>query len=161
MLRCICIFKIILLKKQVPKPVWYAPALPSSLERWVYEVQLGQGQGPHLGQSNPKRNYRLGGGWTESSPEGKDLRCWWTSMSCQCVLRAQKVDGCLGCTERCGQQIDGGDSASLPLSDETSPGVLHPPLGPQTQEGHWPAGAGPEESQKDSWGGWSTCPIKT
>lgn len=69
-------------------------------------------------------------------------------MSCQCVLRAQKVDGCLGCTERCGQQIDGGDSASLPLSDETSPGVLHPPLGPSAWEGHGAAGASLEEAMK-------------
>ncbi|GAB0191451.1 cAMP-dependent protein kinase inhibitor alpha [Grus japonensis] len=30
----------------------------------------------HMGQGNPKHNYRLGREWIESSPEEKDLGCW-------------------------------------------------------------------------------------
>jgi len=50
--------------------------------------------------------------------------------------------------EECGQQVEGGDSAPLPRSSETPPGVLHPALEPPAQEGHRPVGAGPEEATK-------------
>jgi len=45
-----------------------------------------------------------------------------------------------------GQQVDAGDSASLPFSGKTPPGVLCPALEPSAQER---PGAGPEESHKD------------
>ena len=45
-----------------------------------------------------------------------------------------------------GQQVEGGDSATLLLSGETPPGVLHPSMEPSAQERH---GAGPEEGHKN------------
>ena len=43
-------------------------------------------------------------------------------------------------------QGEGGDSAPLPLSGETPPGVLRPALEPSAQDRPGAAGAGPEEA---------------
>ena len=51
--------------------------------------------------------------------------------------------------KKCDQQVKGGDSDPLLCSGETSSGVLCPALGPSTQEGHEPVGAGPEEGHKN------------
>jgi len=50
--------------------------------------------------------------------------------------------------EKCGQQVEGGDSAPVLRSGETPPGVLRPAMEPSTQEGHESVGAGPEEATK-------------
>jgi len=47
--------------------------------------------------------------------------------------------------EKCGQQVQGGDSASLLHSGKTPPGALRPALEPPVQEGHRAVGVGPEE----------------
>lgn len=51
-------------------------------------------------------------------------------MTWQCELPFQKHKYILGCTKKdCGQQDEKGDSPPLLHSQETPPGVLHPPLG--------------------------------
>jgi len=105
----------------------------------------------HLGQGNPRYQYRLGDEEIERSPAKKDFR----------VLMDEKLDmtTCARCREsqpysglhqeKHGQQDEGGDSAPLLRSGQTLPGVLRPALEPSAQEGHGADGAGPEESHKD------------
>jgi len=48
--------------------------------------------------------------------------------------------------KQCGQQVEGGDSAPLLHSDDSSPGVLCPSLKPSAQDRHGPVGAYLEEA---------------
>jgi len=50
--------------------------------------------------------------------------------------------------KQCGQQVEGGDSAPLLHSGETSPGVLHPALEPSAQKRHGAVGAGPGQGHQ-------------
>ena len=51
--------------------------------------------------------------------------------------------------EKCDQQGEGGDSAPLLCSPETSPAVLRPVLEPSAQGGQGAVGEGPEEGRED------------
>ncbi|GAB0185035.1 hypothetical protein GRJ2_000968800 [Grus japonensis] len=80
----------------------------------------------HVGWGNPKHKYRLGGECIKSSPEEKDLGVLVDeklNTSQQCALAAQKANCVLGCIK---------SSVSSRSREGTSPGVLHPAVGPLT-----------------------------
>jgi len=64
---------------------------------------------------------------------------------CSCIPESQPYSGLH--QKQCHHGIEGGDSAPLLCSGETSLGVLHPALEPSAQERHRPVGV-EEEATK-------------
>jgi len=104
----------------------------------------------HLGRGNPRYPYRLGDEGIESSPAEKDLRVLVDEkldMSHQLCAHSPAGQPYPGLhPQQCGQQGEGGNSAPLLRSVETTSGVLRPALEPSAQDRPGAVGVGPEEA---------------
>ncbi|GAB0206912.1 hypothetical protein GRJ2_003156800 [Grus japonensis] len=106
----------------------------------------------HVGQGNPKHDYRLGEEWIGSSPEEKDLGVLIDeklNMSWQCALAAQKANRVLGCIKR------GMTSRSREVILPLCSALVRPHLeycnqlwGAPVQERHGAVGESPEEGHE-------------
>ncbi|GAB0205630.1 cAMP-dependent protein kinase inhibitor alpha [Grus japonensis] len=112
------------------------------LERWARANHMKFNKAKckvlHMGQGNPKHNYRLSEEWIERRPKEEDLGVLIDeklNMSQQCVLAAQKDNCILGCIKR--NMTSRWRQVILPLyAHETPPAVLRPALGSPVQERH-------------------------
>ena len=66
---------------------------------------------------------------------------------CLCSPESQLCPGLY--PMNCGLQVEGGDPVPLLCAGETLPGIVHPDVESSVQKRHGPAGAYPEEGQKN------------
>ena len=140
------------------------------LERWAYvncmKFNKAKWKVLHMGQCNPKHNYRLGREWIESSPEEKDLGVLIDeklSMSLQCVLVPQKGNHILGCIKN--SVTSRSREVILPLYSA----LVRPHLayccvqlwGPQYKRETWSCWSESREGLQRWSEGWSTSPVRT
>ncbi|GAB0191053.1 hypothetical protein GRJ2_001570600 [Grus japonensis] len=127
------------------------------LERWAHANHMKFNKAKckvlHMGQGNPKHNYRLGGEWMESSPEEKDLGVLVDeklNMSQHCALAAQKANHVLGRIKR--SVTSRSREVILPLYSALVRPHLHYCIqlwGPQYMgQRHGAVGVSPEEAMK-------------
>lgn len=117
-----------------------------------YKDQKSKCKVLHLGQGNPRHEYRLREELIETSPgeslgalAGEKLDMTW-----QCELTAPpKANDILGCIKRGVASGSREDPPSLLCPHETPPGVLNSGL---ESSAHKPVRAGPEEEHKDNQG---------
>ncbi|PKU27298.1 hypothetical protein llap_22398 [Limosa lapponica baueri] len=114
----------------------------------------------NLGHGNPRQKYRLGGDWTESSPEEKDLGLLVDeklNMSQQHALAAQKAPCTLCCIKRSvASRMEGG---ILPLCSILEIPHLEHCVQSSAQEARGPVGTGPEEATR-MLRGWSPSAVR-
>ena len=108
------------------------------LERWacvkLIKFNKAKCKVLHMGRDNSKHKYRLGGEWTERSPEEKDLAVLVDkklNLTYQCALAAQKANRILDCINSNVASRSREVMLSL-CSGKTPPGILHPALEPPT-----------------------------
>jgi len=101
----------------------------------------------HMGWGNPLYQHQLGDEGIESSPAEKDLGVL-VEEPPMCAHSAEGQPNPGLHQKQRGQQVEGGDSASLLCSDEAPPGVLCPALEPSARERHGAVGAGSEKATR-------------
>jgi len=125
------------------------------LERWAHvniiKFNKAKCKVLHMGQGNPKHKYRLGREWRRQPWGEEHGGAGWQEAQhdpamCAHSPESQPYPGLH--QNQCGQQVEGGGSASVLHSRETPPGVLCPALEPSAQERHGPVGAGLKEATK-------------
>ncbi|GAB0203499.1 mitochondrial enolase superfamily member 1 [Grus japonensis] len=131
------------------------------LERWArvncMKFNKAKCKVLHMGRRNPKRSYRLGEEWIESSPEEKDLGVLPDKQLskhepavCPCGQEGQRYLGVH--SEERGQQVKGGYPPPLLCPSEATSGILCPVLGSPVQERQGTTGESPAKGYRDDEG---------
>ena len=129
---------------------WEGPCEP-------HEGQQGQVQGPASGSGQWPVSIQAGGwrDWEQRWGEGlRGTGGWKAGHEPSVCARSPEGQPYPGLHhKKCGQHVNGGDSASLLCFYEAPPHpawmVLCPAVEPSAQEGHGAAGAGPKETHKN------------
>jgi len=115
----------------------------------LMKFNKAKGKVLHMYGVNPKHTYGLGREWIKSSPAKKDVGVLEAQHDSAMCARSPESQLYPGLNQKShGQQVKGGDSATLFHAGEIPPVVLHPALEPSAQERHGPVGVGPEQGHK-------------
>ncbi|KAJ7406561.1 hypothetical protein BTVI_65118 [Pitangus sulphuratus] len=155
LLPMICWNKLSNIRAQYTKALWLnrdprevSGKILWTLYKWVLNEGLEEGNGHiHIMLVPPLDDVGLSV-CPVSAPGSQSLQAWTPSHANPCgygTTTGPKVNRVLY-QNKCGQQVEGGDSAPLLCPGKTSPGVLHPAPESPEQERYE---AGPEESYGD------------